>query len=103
MENVLTPAIGSNQHKTIFNSKAKKKARVTWKIKAVAALIILLAASVASNVYLLKTNYVINCDVTIGNIVQNHAGHFMNNRRCDQINQDWMEARNYEAKTYSNQ
>ena len=105
MENTITPAIGSNQFKTKFNShaKPKRKFRITWKAKVLVLGLILLSASLAANVYLLKTNYVINCDVKFGDVLQNHAGHFMNDRRCDQINQDWIAARNYEAKTYSNQ
>lgn len=97
MNNVLTPALGSNQHKTVFGAK-KRKLKITTKQKLTASVLLLLALSLSANYYLLKTNYVINCNVMIGDIIQEQAGHFMNDRKCDQINNDWVQARNYDEE-----
>lgn len=96
--NTLTPTIGSNQFVTKFDEQAKAKKRkfkirVSWKIKL--GIIVLLIASLWANEYLLRTNYVLNCDITIGNIVQEHAGHLMARAKCDQLNQNWIDAQNY--------
>lgn len=99
---VLHPAIGSNQHLVKFDSKVKRKWKVKFGTKIKIVAIVILLASLLANWYLLKTNYVFNCNVTIGNITQAQAGHLMSKTKCDSINQDWIEARNYEASQRDN-
>lgn len=99
MNNVLTPSIGSNQYLKKFGiaKKHKLQLRINRKIKVKFAVITILFFSLYLNYYLLKTNYTLNCNVTLDGIVQAQAGHLMNNAKCNSINQDWVEARTYEA------
>lgn len=99
MQDVLNPALGSNQFITKFDEKTKAKKRklkIKLKHKVIALATVISIASIFLNYYLLKTNYVITCNIKVGEVVQDTAGHFMNKSRCQTINQNWIDAINYD-------
>src|SRR5690242_5917846 len=90
--NALTPAVGSNQFITKFDSDAKEekkkkfKIKVKFRTKVKIAIVLTLMVSLYVNYYLLKTNYVFTCWAVVGELKQTqwgHFGHLMNRQRCD--------------------
>lgn len=98
MENILKPAVGSNQHLTRFDEKIKgkkKKFKITLRTKIEITGLIALILLGYSVIYLLKDNYVLTCTPVIGGIEQStwgHYGHFMKQSTCDEIVQDHLQA-----------
>lgn len=99
MDNIKTAVLGSNQYLTKFeeDTKKKKRLKIKFKTKVQIAVGLILLASLAANYYFLRVNYVLNCDVVLEGVLEAHAGHLMSQNKCESINQDWNEARSYEA------
>ena len=88
MNDIMTPALGSNQYLTKFDAKAKRKfkLKVAFKTKVKIFTLLLLAASLYLNYYTLKVNYVWTCTAVIDGVPQNwKLGHLMNVSTCNDL------------------
>lgn len=78
MNNILNPAIGSNQYKTVFDEKvkAKKKFKIKFATKVKLFVLLVLTLSLAANYLLVKQFMVFHCS---------EGGYVMSKEKCNEL------------------